>query len=226
MRPTVAEINHEYPQIMTTSRRRFVLLSPLVVIGLGHLTARLCSPYIGAWAWIPLMIVYWLAMAIVIYLSGGLGQVFAAYKINSGWQWWFLGVVIGLLPWPNLLLHYDLLHNIRLVILWLLVAIINPFFEEGYWRGLFGQVTDHWPAWLACLYPTLFFTIGHPLQWGVISFACRRWEMIVALLVMGIAWSATYRYTRSLRAATFSHILVDLGNMSVWTFLNLLSLSR
>ena len=136
----------------------------------------------------------------------------------------FLGIVIGLLSCANLLLNYGLLHDTRLVVLWLLVAIINPFFEEGYWRGLLGQVTDHWPAWLACAYPTFFFTIGHPLQWGVFSLACRRWEMIIALFIMGMVWSATYRCTRSLRAATFSHMLVDLGNMSVWAFLNLLRL--
>ena len=86
----------------------------------------------------------------------------------------FLGIVIGLLSCANLLLNYGLLHDTRLMVLWLLVAIINPFFEEGYWRGLLGQVTDHWPAWLACAYPTFFFTIGHPLQWGVFSLACRR----------------------------------------------------
>lgn len=45
--------------------------------------------------------------------------------------------------------------------------------------------------------------------------------MVAALLIMGIVWSATYRQTRSLRANTLSHMLVDLGNMSVWVFLNL-----
>jgi hypothetical protein len=221
MSQTVAEIDQDSITEMTASRRLFVLLSPLAVIGLGHLTARLFSHFIGVWAWVPLMIEYWFVMALVIYLSGGSGQVISAYRRNSRWTWWLLGVVVGLIPLPVLLLNSHLLHDSRLVFLWLLEAAINPFIEEGYWRGLFGQVTHRWPAFFACLYPTIFFTAGHPLQFGVFSIGCRTWEMMTSLLIMGAVWSIIYRYTRSLRVAVFSHMLVDLGNMSVWVFLNL-----
>jgi hypothetical protein len=48
-------------------------------------------------------------------ISGGLGQVIGAHKNKSKWQWWFLGIVIGLLPCAN---NYRLLHDSRLVVLW------------------------------------------------------------------------------------------------------------
>jgi hypothetical protein len=39
---------------------------------------------------------------------------------------------------------------------------------------------------------------------------------------MGFVWSYIYRKTRSLQAVTFSHMLIDLFNMSVWVYMNIL----
>ncbi|WP_433967180.1 CPBP family intramembrane glutamic endopeptidase [Tunturiibacter gelidiferens] len=209
------------PPALSSRQRRFVLLSPILLIAAGHLTARVFSASIGAWAWVPLQLVYWSGMIAVLYSVNGLSNIFAAYKRSSGWRSWSSGILIGLIPWPILLLHLSLLHSPLLIVCWIALALINPFIEESYWRGLFGEVTARWPAWAALLYPTLFFAAAHPLQWGVFSVGSRNWQMVVALMIMGIAWSATYRQTRSLRSNTFSHMLVDLGNMSVWVFLNL-----
>ena len=209
------------PPAFSSGQRYFVLLSPILLISAGHVTARVFSSSIGAWAWIPLQLVYWFGMIAVLSSVNGLSNIFAAYRRNSGWRSWSSGILIGLIPWPILLLHLNLLHSPLLIACWLTLALINPFIEESYWRGLFGEVTSRWPTWAALLYPTLFFAAAHPLQWGVFSIGMRNWQMIVALLIMGIVWSATYRQTRSLRSNTLSHMLVDLGNMSVWVFLNL-----
>ncbi len=156
MSNTAADTNQDSLSGMTASGRWFVLLSPLAVIGLGHWTASLFSHFIDAWAWIPLQIVYWFAMAMVIYWIGGLGEVISAYKRISGWRRRLLGIAVGLMICPVLLFNFGLFSDSQLVIPWLLLAFINPFFEESYWRGLFGQVTQRWPALFACLYPTFF----------------------------------------------------------------------
>ncbi len=44
-----------------------------------------------------------------------------------------------------------LLDRAWIVALWLLLALINPWLEEGYWRGLLMDATDRWPGWLAVL---------------------------------------------------------------------------
>jgi uncharacterized protein len=133
------------------------------------------------------------------------------------------GVAVGLLPLPILLRFHHLLRlSPGLTACWLLVALGNPFFEEGYWRGLLGEATRTWPAWLACGYASLLFMASHPLLWGLFC-TDRRPDTAVSLSIMGVLWSALYRRRRSLQALVFSHLLVDLGNLSVFAFLNMIS---
>src|SRR5690606_19379190 len=51
---------------------------------------------------------------------------------------------------------------------WLLFAMINPWLEEGYWRGLMLDATRHWPRWASNLYSTSLFTLNHPLLGGTL----------------------------------------------------------
>ena len=206
---------------MSSRKRNLILLSPLLVIACGHLFARVCVRFLGAWTWLPLMLVYWALLLGCVLGAREWPLLVAAYKRPSGRPWWLAGLAVGLLPLPLLLLHGRLLRDPLLTCLWLLVAVINPFFEESYWRGLLGEATGSWPAWAACLYSSLLFTASHPLMWGVFSVDNRNWQAWASLLVMGLVWSAAYRNRRSLRAVTASHALVDLCNLSVFAFLNL-----
>jgi membrane protease YdiL (CAAX protease family) len=201
--------------------RRLILLTPIALIIVGHLTARFFFRWLGVWTWAPLQIVYWSGMLAILYAAHAFHKIAAAYRRPVGWGWWVLGVTVGIIPLPILLLHLQLLRMPLLVSCWILIALVNPFIEESYWRGMLGEATMAWPGWLACSYSTVLFTAAHPLLWGVFSLGNRNWQTVIALLIMGLAWSITYRKTRSLRSITLSHALVDLGNMTVWVFLNL-----
>jgi len=202
--------------------RKLILASPLILTATNYLTARLGVHFFGQWAWVPFQIGYWLVITLLIRYSGGWKVVLEAYKRPTGWGWWIPCIVIGLIPLPILLHYRGLIHQPLLIASWLIIAVVNPFFEERYWRGVFGDVTEKWPTFLACLYPTFFFACGHPLGLGVFSIGCRRADMLISLFVMGFVWSYIYRKTRSLRAVTFSHNLIDLFNMSVWVYMNIL----
>ena len=206
---------------MTLKNRRFALLSPFLIIAVGHVAARVFFRLLGVWAWVPLQLVYWFAIVSAIYAADAFAIVAAAYRRSSGRRWWLLGIATGIIPLPILLLHLNLLRMKSLVACWLLIALINPVLEESFWRCLLGEATARWPGWLAGLYSAALFTIAHPLLWGVFSIGNRNWQAFASLMVMGFAWSVIYRRTRSLRVSTFSHTLVDLGNMTVWVFLNL-----
>jgi predicted exporter len=41
-----------------TKRRRLILLSPIIVVILGHATARVAGQLWDVWSWIPVMLVY------------------------------------------------------------------------------------------------------------------------------------------------------------------------
>lgn len=203
----------------TSSPNRWLLLSPVLIILLGYLTARIAGIWLGLWAWVPLALVYWGAQGYLIWRYGDRRRWLAR---GDGGRGWVIGtVIVGLIPLSILILNYKLLADPVVLISWLLFALINPWFEEGYWRGLLGDVTAAWPAWLSAAFTTILFVLSHPLMWGVHSIASRHWQALISLTVMGWVWSYTYRRTGSLRWVIFAHLLVDLGNLAVPTFLNL-----
>ena len=202
-------------------KRFTVLSSPPIVIATCHLVAIWSSSQFGKWAWVPLQTAYWALLALICWGSGQLSALVSAYARRTTRGWWVINVVVGLIPLPILLRNTSLLRMKSLVVYWLVIAVLNPFVEEAYWRGLLGSLTAHWAAVLSLAYTSLFFALAHPLLWGVFSVGNRSWQTIAALIVMGAVWAGTFRRTRSLQAVTLSHCLVDVGNMTVWVFMNL-----
>ena len=204
-----------------TWKRIALIGSPFLVIATCHLVATWSVPKLGIWAWVPLQVAYWSVLALICCSSGHLSIVSSAYRRSTTWSWWAINVIAGLIPLPILLRNTSLLRMHSLVAYWLLIAVLNPFFEEAYWRGLLGSLTAGWTTVMSLAYTSLFFALAHPLLWGVFSIGNRSWQTFAALIVMGAVWSGTFRQTHSLQAVTLSHCLVDVGNMTVWVFMNL-----
>lgn len=203
-------------------KRRLLILSPLLVLALGHIAARIAVGWQSDWAWVPVLVVYWCTVAALI----GWGREPGARRRWLGPArgprlWTVLAVIVGLIPLPILILNFHLLSQPVVLVAWLLFAIINPWLEEGYWRGLMLDATRHWPRWASNLYSTSLFTLNHPLLGGLFAAANRDWMALTAIFVMGSVWAAAYQRTGTLRWAIASHVLVDLGNMAVPVFLGL-----
>lgn len=202
-------------------RQCFVLLSPLAILAVGHLTARFAGATLGVWVWIPLNLVLWAMFAFFIAWGGGGGALRRWLGPARGaWGWKVLAIAVGLIPLPLMLLHWKLFDSAWLVLAWLIFAIVNAPLEEAYWRGLLLDRTARWPGWLGVLYSSVFFALNHPLTIGVHSIANRHPATAASTFVMGLVWAVVYRKTGSLRWAIASHVLVDLLNLSVLAFLN------
>ncbi|HEY8347960.1 MAG TPA: CPBP family intramembrane glutamic endopeptidase [Symbiobacteriaceae bacterium] len=202
--------------------RRYLILSPLVVIAICHVAARIAHHALGPWAWVPTVMLYWGLLGVAITM----GREPAAVRrwlapARGGRGWTALAILVGLIPLPILVQNRHLLADPVILVCWLLFALINPWFEEFYWRGLLLDATAHWPAWAGAVYSTVLFVAFHPLVAGVFSVANRDMVALTALVLMSLAWTAAYRRTGTLRWAVASHILVDLGNLAVPVFLNL-----
>lgn len=206
----------------TPTWKRITLLgSPLLVISTCHLVARWSASRFGIWAWIPLQAAYWSLLALICCSSGQLASLIAAFIRPSKWKWWLVNIGVGLIPLPILLRNTSLFRMHALIAYWVVIAVLNPFLEEAYWRGLLGSLSASWATLVSLSYTSLFFALAHPLLWGVFSIGNRNWQTLAALVVMGAVWGGTFRRTRSLQAVTLSHCLVDIGNMTVWVFMNL-----
>lgn len=207
--------------ISQDTRRLVVVLSPIAVLGLGVLAARLLMGPLGTLVWIPVVLVAWVAFAFMIGWGGGRGSIGRWLQPRRGaWGWPLLSVAVGLAPVYLFVLNWKLLSSPWLIASWILFALINPFLEEGYWRGLLMDNLDSWPSWLAVVYSASFFSANHPLTLGVFSVANRHPFTIAITFGMGLAWAVVYRKTRSIRWTVFGHALTDLFNLSVLTFQN------
>ncbi|WP_227394990.1 CPBP family intramembrane glutamic endopeptidase [Jeotgalibacillus aurantiacus] len=208
---------------ISKNTRIAVLLSPLVIILIGFVTATIFSRFINEWAWIPLALVYWTSLALCIAFFKGNKRVKDWLKKSKPSKLSIsLALIFGLFPMSILIMNVHLLDSPLIIVLWVAFALINPWFEELYWRGLLLDAAIEWfPKWISVGYSTLFFMLSHPLMWGVFSIANSHYHVFINLLLLGIVWSVIYFKTRSLRWAIFSHFLVNIGIMTVPVFLNI-----
>ncbi len=184
------------------------VLSPVLVIAVGLYCAVKASRFLAEWAFIPLALVYWLLLFICSYVHFG-KSLFARLfsKPKKGVLWPVLCLLAGLIPLPVFLLNLKLFTAPLVVVLWLVFAAVNPFFEEVYWRGYLLDALP-FPKPLSVIYSSVLFVAAHPLMWGVFSIANRSWMTWASLTLMGVVWSITYLKTTSLRWCVISHILV------------------
>lgn len=208
---------------ISSTKRITVLFTPPLIICLGFITATVFSSFMNEWAWVPLALIYWSSLFFcIIYFKGDKNirdwvKKSKPSKLSIG-----LALVFGLFPMTILAFNYYLFDSLLLVVLWILFALINPWFEEFYWRGMLLDAALGWfPKWLSVGYSTLFFVLSHPLMWGVFSIANTHYHVLIMLPLLGIVWSIIYFKTGSLRLAIFSHFLVNIGNMAVLVFLNI-----
>ena len=200
----------------------FPIFAPLCVIALGAFAAYVSHLFINEWAWVFLALVYWSSSFLMAYKALGKESMPSLFKTPAGSKGWFaLSIFVGLIPLSILLLNLHLLVSFPLVtVLWILFAFINPFFEQVFWRGYLLQKLPFQAGW-RIVYSTALFVLSHPLMWGIFSIANRSWMAMASLVIMGAVWSIVYLKTKSLRWCYISHVMADIGNLTVFVFLNL-----
>jgi hypothetical protein len=211
-----------------------VLVSPIVVDLVGHFAARLFHSLFGDWAWLGSSLTYWGTMVLIIWFLGDKQSMSRWFARSQGSKWWLLlALAIGLISFP--LLSFPNIHvmkPISLVVAWFLFAVVNSTCEEVYWRGFLLDETSHLPRAFGVIYSTIFFTAIHPLMLGVFSkinafdpaHPTALIPFWIILVIISLSFSLLYLRTKSLRLAVFSHFLSDLGNLSIFLFMNMVTM--
>ena len=207
----------------TTKRDWLVVVSPFPLIAVCRSIELVGTP-LGVWAWVPAMVVFWCLIAVLVRRCGR-AEAPACWlrwpPRRSVWCW--LAVAVGLLSLPGLIAHWRVLLHPVVMPVWLLFALINPLFEESYWRGLLLDATRTWHVVPAVAYSALLFAASHPLIWGVRSEALRDLRVVPVLAMIGVVWAVAYRRTGSIWCSVVGHACSNLFGMSVPLLLNLYS---
>lgn len=203
------------------SKKQIVISSPFLIIVVNLGIAYTLGQVFGKWVFMPMILIGWILWSFFILKYGGFESVKLWLKKPTGKFWWsFLAIFVGLIPLPLFIFHSDTLSDWTVWLPWITLALINPWIEEFYWRGLLLDFTKNWSAWLAVLYSSVLFAVNHA-AFGLYSEINSGFDLIISTLFMGIAWGFVYLKTHSLRWVIFSHFLVDFFNLSAAAFLDL-----
>jgi hypothetical protein len=211
---------------MAERRRLFVLASPVIVILIGFTVAiisrQLLQPDI---AWLPPMIAYWLTLFLAIVLLHGL-KAYRQWLQPSQGHWFFriLSLLnVAFIAIPSLLFGKAIvISSVGLVVAWLLIVVLNPIVEEGYWRATLMDAASPWQGWAAVLYSAVWFGLSHPLIIGINIALVAGVTGFIGTFINGLIWAITYRGSRSLRWGIVTHIAANVFSIAI--FLGLLQL--
>jgi membrane protease YdiL (CAAX protease family) len=201
--------------------KRIVVLSPFLIIGVNFGVAYAFGQLIGKWAFIPMIAIGWILWLFFILKFGRTGSIKNWLKKPTGKFWWsLLAILIGLIPLPLFIFHADTLSEWPIWLPWIMLALMNPWIEEFYWRGILLDYTKNWSNWTSVLYSSFLFAINHA-AFGINSELNSGFEIVVSTLIMGIVWGFVYKKTKSLRWTICAHFLVDFLGLSAAAFLDL-----
>jgi membrane protease YdiL (CAAX protease family) len=205
-----------------TRSRLFFALSPLALVAICAAIQFIAGRYVGVWAWVPTMLGFWLVIALLLHNSPSSPRPRQRFRRPSGSPFWsVLALLAGLLSLNGFLGNWTLLANAQLIVAWLAFALINPWFEESYWRGLLIDSTASWGKLASLLYSSAWFAASHPLIWGIHSLPLRKPEAVGALFFVGLIWGLAYQRTGSLRWCVVGHMLANLFGLAALVLLNM-----
>lgn len=200
----------------------YALLSPILLVAVCASVQVGAGQIIGVWAWVPTMFCFWAAIALFLRGFSSHRSAWSRFRPASGnVAWSVLAVAAGLFSLHGFLRHWTLLTSPHLIVAWLVFALVNPWFEESYWRGLLIDATASWGKLLSLLYSSAWFAASHPLIWGIHSVPLRKLEAVGALFFVGTLWGLAYQRTNSLRWCVAGHMLANLLGLAALVLLNL-----
>ena len=213
------------PPVSTRSRRDlgYAVASPLLLVVACAAVQVVAGQLIGVWAWVPTMLSFWALIAWVVRdFGGGNSSWRARFGPASGnTVWSVLAVAAGGLTLHGFLGHYPLLEAPHVVVAWLAFALVNPWFEESYWRGVLTDATASWGRLPSLAYTSAWFAVSHPLIWGIHSLPLRKPSAVGALFFVGLLWGLAYQRTGTLRWCVLRHVLANLLGLAALVLLHL-----
>ena len=211
-----------------TSRLKwFLIISPILVLIITRIGIEFSIKYFRhEIAWIPSFVGYYIAITLMFFIATKYFSL--PFRQNLSFSIKPLPKFV-LLFWaiiiPALLPLAAFIPNIKYVpidfIFYIIIfSLINPIFEEGFWRGLlyFIPINNK----LRIIYTAGLFSFSHFFFWGY-------WfkdllvliPTLISTFIMGIMWMWFMQKQKNLIYPIISHFFVDFFNLSVAVYFGL-----
>ena len=200
---------------------------PLFVILFTRAGIEICVTLLPLrYSWIPSFLFYFVSIELcLLYARHNLKINVRFGSISKGsspkMKFLLIGILLpALIPLPMFILNVKAVPAIFLVYI-SLFAVVNPFFEESFWRGLLNNIP--FGNGFKILYSSLLFCSTHYFLWGSFWLLPEpKWiAAVISTFVMGILWMWFYQRQRNLIYPIISHALVDVFNLSIAMFYGL-----
>ncbi len=210
------------------SFQNFLIVSPFFVLVVTKIFIEFCtSLFIPSISWIPAFLGYYLAIIMVLllakrYYSFSILQIVpSSFKPIPKSRLLFWGIIFpALLPLTAFFTQISYV-SLELLLYIVIFSLINPLFEEGFWRGLLFHLPGS-KTFCIC-YSASLFSFSHIFLW-------RYWfkirmiiiPTVISTLIMGVLWMWFMKSNRNIIYPILSHVLVDIFNLSVAVYCGLI----
>jgi len=198
-----------------------ITISPFVILLFNFITSRTLFPIMGNWSWTVVLPMYYCLICVIILLTDEEKNYKDWFRKAEGPVIWRIICVafFSLFSIPIFILNMDRLDSLPVVIMSIIYSLINPFFEEIFWRKILLS-NEKMNKILSVLFSSALFTINHPVTLSELNKTFFEPGFLIITFLYGIIWSITYLNTKSLRYNYFTHILVNFASLSILVFLN------
>lgn len=205
----------------TTAKESIRRISPLILIIVNYFSSHLLYRRFASWCWVPILAVYYFLIAVIVFMLGENGHYREWFAKSKGRRVWrVMGIVFfSLFSLPYFVMNISLLNNASMIVLSIVYSLVNPFFEELYWRRvlLTGTKTN---GVLSVFISSIFFTVNHPAAFSLLNTTFTEPGFLVVTFMYGLMWSLLFKKTGSLRWNYATHAMVNFASLSVLVFMN------
>ena len=201
--------------------KHFFLLSPILVLLITKIIIEICIKYFQPHlSWIPSFIGYYFTISLILFIASKYKNISIHNIFDLSFTpvpkigWIAAGVIFpALIPLNVFILKINAV-PLEFIIYILIFSIINPIFEEGFWRGLLSYIPHN--KLFTILYSAFLFAFSHYLFWHFwFKIPMVTITTVISTFIMGIMWMWFYKKNRNIIYLIISHFFVDIFNLSV-----------
>jgi len=207
-------------------KKKVYLFIPVTLLVVVRFIAKYSQNSFQDWAWLITAMAYWIGILSIVKLCYGeiKTPIVAWFRKTDSADSMAIGLkallpLVILAPLSVLLLEVGVFVSSSLIFIWLLFAIVNPFFEELFWRGV--MLNSHSiNIKFKVIVSSSIYVMFYVAIWGVFSEYWFSLYAMVSLFITSLILALMTVKTKSLLGSYLLHVVFDVLNLTALILMN------